>query len=431
MRRNIFLIALVLLPAILVFAAGEQEGGEEQITITVWDFKYGEVDGMQPAMQEIDRQFMEKHPNIKIEHEAQPNNEYYNIIRAAVTSGEGPDVVMFHGGPLAYQFDEFQVNLDPYIEEWRDEVPDFTWAKASRDIDPSNGVKVIPLTNQGGGYYYNKEMFREAGLDPDDPPSDWDEFLAAAEALDSAGITPILYGRPKSPEFFYRTTLPNIHGPEGAEAYATGERTFDDPGFRQATEMMVEIRDRGYFDREGYSMTYFMETRDAFMAGKGAMVAGLISDVAHWKDFSDALGAENVGYFPSINVPGAPHQDMQHTQGVGIGYAVMSWSENVDAAAEYAMYYGRGEGAKTLMEMTGAMPANTALDIGEFGDSYPVLEDILGYMRGGTTDIFAGFVPGPIVRDVLPRMADLLIVAEEITVDEYVDRLDREFAEAR
>lgn len=428
--RNIVLILLVV-PVMFVSAGGQAESGDETVTITVWDFKYGEVDGMQPAMQEIDRQFMEKHPNIEIVHEAQPNAEYYNIIRAAVTSGEGPDVVMFHGGPQSYQFDDFQVNLDPYIEDWRDEVPDFTWAKASRDIDPSNGVKLIPLTNQGGGYYYNREMFREAGLDPDEPPSDWEDFLAASEALDDAGFTPILYGRPKSPEFFYRTTLPNIHGPEGAAEFATGERSFDDPGFRQATEMMVEIRDRGYFDQRGFSMTYFMETRDAFMAGQGAMIAGLVSDVAHWKDFSDALGAENVGYFPSINVPNAPYRDMQHTQGVGIGYAVMEWSENKDAAAEYAMYYGRGEGATTLMSMTGAMPANTQLEIGEFADSYPVLVDILSYMQQGTTDIFAGFVPGPIVRDVLPRLADLLIVADEITVDEYVERLDQELEAAR
>jgi multiple sugar transport system substrate-binding protein len=32
---------------------------------------------------------------------------------------------------------------------------------------------------------YNKELFEEAGLDPEDPPTTWDEFLAAAEAIDA------------------------------------------------------------------------------------------------------------------------------------------------------------------------------------------------------------------------------------------------------
>lgn len=32
---------------------------------------------------------------------------------------------------------------------------------------------------------YNKALFEEAGLDPEDPPATWDEFLAAAEAIDA------------------------------------------------------------------------------------------------------------------------------------------------------------------------------------------------------------------------------------------------------
>jgi multiple sugar transport system substrate-binding protein len=32
---------------------------------------------------------------------------------------------------------------------------------------------------------YNKELFEEAGLDPESPPGTWDEFIAAAEAIDA------------------------------------------------------------------------------------------------------------------------------------------------------------------------------------------------------------------------------------------------------
>ncbi|MBZ0288599.1 MAG: extracellular solute-binding protein, partial [Anaerolineae bacterium] len=34
---------------------------------------------------------------------------------------------------------------------------------------------------------YNKELFEQAGLDPETPPQTWDEFLAAAEAIDNLG----------------------------------------------------------------------------------------------------------------------------------------------------------------------------------------------------------------------------------------------------
>ena len=41
----------------------------------------------------------------------------------------------------------------------------------------------IPRASNTIALYYNKDLFRAAGLDPDDPPSTWDELLAAARTL--------------------------------------------------------------------------------------------------------------------------------------------------------------------------------------------------------------------------------------------------------
>lgn len=41
----------------------------------------------------------------------------------------------------------------------------------------------IPRASNTIALYYNRDMFREAGLDPDDPPETWDELLTAARAL--------------------------------------------------------------------------------------------------------------------------------------------------------------------------------------------------------------------------------------------------------
>ena len=37
---------------------------------------------------------------------------------------------------------------------------------------------------------YNKTMFAKAGLDPENPPSTWAEFMNACEKLKSIGVTP-------------------------------------------------------------------------------------------------------------------------------------------------------------------------------------------------------------------------------------------------
>ena len=41
---------------------------------------------------------------------------------------------------------------------------------------------------------YNKELFKKAGLDAENPPTTWPDFLAALEKLKASGTTPIVLG---------------------------------------------------------------------------------------------------------------------------------------------------------------------------------------------------------------------------------------------
>ena len=65
---------------------------------------------------------------------------------------------------------------------------------------PSQGTSwggktwVYPIELRIFPIVYNKELFKKAGLDPDQPPKTWAEFLAAGEKLKKAGITPIVTG---------------------------------------------------------------------------------------------------------------------------------------------------------------------------------------------------------------------------------------------
>src|SRR5690606_34724810 len=58
--------------------------------------------------------------------------------------------------------------------------------------------------------YYNADLFREAGLDPDNPPQTWEEVKAAGEAIvantDAEGFFPGAYG-PADGTFVYQAIL--------------------------------------------------------------------------------------------------------------------------------------------------------------------------------------------------------------------------------
>ena len=95
-------------------AASNSASGSGTKTITIWDFKCGSG-ASKTAMEQIDALIEKNNPDIRINHVAQPDGDnYYQLVRAAVQAGEGPDIVMFHGGVQAYEFDDYTLPLDTY-----------------------------------------------------------------------------------------------------------------------------------------------------------------------------------------------------------------------------------------------------------------------------------------------------------------------------
>lgn len=407
----VFLVLLVLM-LFSVTAFGKN------VTITIWDFKYGDVQGVQPAMKKIDNLIMQQNPGIKINHVAQPNDNYYQLVRAAVQAGEGPDIVMFHGGVQAYEFDEYTIELDKYIKPWRREISEYSWSFCSAGGDAKKPVHLVPLTVQGFGIYYNKAYFKKADLDPNKTPSDYASFMAACEKLKKAGIVPIttgLQGNPFGIDFLIRTFVANIYG-ANVKDLVTGKQNFkDNKAFLKAMDIVKELFDKGYIDPEGTSVPYFVDAINNFKAGKGAMFIGLLSDIGHWKNFCDSLGKDNIGYFPTINFNEAKNKNIQVLQPCGIGFAIMKWSKNKDEAAKVIEGYAKGEGNSIWVSMTGALSPNKNMDINKLG--YPLVGQIM--KQTFATD-FNTLLLNEDANQNMDRYIAQYYVSKEITKDKFI-----------
>jgi raffinose/stachyose/melibiose transport system substrate-binding protein len=432
MRRRLSIIGLLVLLSVVansLFASGSSEEKEEgPVTVTIWDFKYGDVDNVQPAMKKIDELIMQNNPDIKINHVAQPDSNYYQLVRAAAQAGEGPDIVMFHGGVQAYEFDDYTIGLDEYIKPWRDEISEYSWSFCSEGGDASKPVHLVPLTVQGFGIYYNKEYFRQAGLDPEKAPSDYNSFMEACRKLSEAGIVPIstgLQGSPYGIDFLLRTLVANIYGPD-VKDLVTGKQTFEgNEAFLKGIDMVKEMFDKGYVDPSGTSVPYFVDAINNFKAGKGAMFIGLLSDIGHWKNFCDSLGMDNVGYFPTVNFPEAKYQNVQVLQPCGIGYSVMTWSKNKEAAARVVEGYARGEGNAIWMSMTGALSPNKNMDINKLG--YPLVGQIMNQTFASD---FNTLLLNEDANQNMDRYIAQYFVSEEISKDQFVSSFQKMLANA-
>lgn len=142
------------------------------------------------------------HPNINITlvPPLAPGNDYITWVRTQAAGQQLPDIVWLQAGqvndqlprgmfePLTAKFEE----PNPYImagqpghDRWFDAFAGFVMEYVQASDDnwyQVNGDYV------GTAIFYNKDLFAQAGLDPENPPQTWSEFVAAQQALQDAGL---------------------------------------------------------------------------------------------------------------------------------------------------------------------------------------------------------------------------------------------------
>ena len=130
----------------------------------------------------------------------------------------------------------------------------------------------VPFDTGLVAFYYNKALFKKAGVDADAIKT-WDDFLGAVKALKAAGITPItIGGGDKWPMHFYYSYLIMRIGGENALADAKAGKNggFKNSTFVEAGKRLRELAALEPF-QAGYLTTKYGQAAGMFGDGKGAM----------------------------------------------------------------------------------------------------------------------------------------------------------------
>lgn len=137
----------------------------------------------QEGYPEWEAAFEEANPGVTVTTQYIGNyDEMAQRVQAAIAGGESPDVAQMgqrHGLPQVIDAGAL-VPVDEYLAE--DDVADIRSGLWSRYTYEGERW-VVPFGSSTPGMWFNADAFREAGLDPENPPQTWDEVAAAAEAL--------------------------------------------------------------------------------------------------------------------------------------------------------------------------------------------------------------------------------------------------------
>lgn len=179
-RHWLSLVVVAALLLALVPAASAQD--KEPVTIRFWHHWGG---NREPLMQEQIAAFQEAYPWITVEMTLQPWDNRLQTILTSVAAGDPPDVTMLGRQDIpGFVVQDALLPLDDWME--RDGItPDMFYAAEFQGAQYNGQTYLLPLPTGGALniLWYNKAMFRDAGLDPEDPPDTWEELNAAAEKL--------------------------------------------------------------------------------------------------------------------------------------------------------------------------------------------------------------------------------------------------------
>lgn len=380
------------------------------VTLTLWH-NYGTEDNA-TATNNLVKAFEKLHPNIKINVVSQPANNYFSLLQASAISHTGPDLAVMWTGLYTLKYKDLLTNLNSYIPvSSMEKMNGIKWA--SNGFNPSKGVYVVPLENQFYIGFYNKALFKKAGIAS--PPQTWSQLTADNKLLKKAGIEPMLYGSGSQnlgsefyPYYDLSYLMMGVYPLSQWQGLYSGQIPWTNAKIANQLTKWVDLKKAGYTNANPLTN---INSLGQFENGKAAMIIK-----GNWdtKTLEQKLGS-NLGVFvpPFSNSP---------IKGVvefpGDGFAVTKFSKHKAQAAEFLKFLLTPQaqqieakaglipdlkGATTSDPVSNAMLAFSAKD---GYTQYPMLDNVIqpNVVNTGSKVLDAAFSGNMSVNQALQAM---------------------------
>jgi ABC-type glycerol-3-phosphate transport system substrate-binding protein len=253
-------------------------------------------------------------------------------------------------------------------------------------------------------WIYNKDVFDKAGLDADNPPKTWDEFLNACDKMKAAGIAPVGGGIQDGywgEWYFGHALAQNVDSAGEVIQLFTGEKDFRDPKYHEHWVKLEDLKKKDFLNPEMPSTDLYSGI-DLIVAGK--VGAGLSIASRLPKDSKTTNGRIGTMVMPVYGKGKLAGQPIFDSQGLGIS----AGSANPEAAAKFLEYLQSPAVLKTMFEKTGWIPSSTNFDISVIQD--PAVRDM--WQKWGLSPnipYLSNLVPGQFYEQALLPTAQQVV----------------------
>lgn len=336
--------------AALTAATSRSARAQATVEIEYWQYTF---DGRVRAMDQLIERFQRANPGVRVKHQHFPYAQYRSKVATAIPAGDGPELVqLFYGW------------LDDYIRA-RLLVPLPTDLFSPATVDREFFASVQAMKRDGAYYalptavrslalFWNKRLFRQAGLNPDEPPRTLDAYVDMAKRMtqrDGQGNLTVV-GSTVAPDaqdhHWWREVLLRQFG---GKPYSDDARTVtygDAAGvasMKWYTDLMTE-------HRVG-EIGFLQEQQAAFRAGRAALT---IDGSFRIGAFAGTRGLEfGIAELPTHN--GIKSNFASYWVN---GISSKATGAKLDAAKRFLAYLTTPEAMTLWLQIVGELPARVA-----------------------------------------------------------------------
>jgi multiple sugar transport system substrate-binding protein len=184
-------------------------------------------------------------PNITVDYQTIPNNEFGTKMLTSLSGGTGPDIINMDDSALRGEYfpKGLLAPVDPAAlgaASVDDLVARYVPGTLAGAMDDAGTLYGLPSEFNGTAMAINVAHFADAGLDPEAPIETWDDLVAAGQKLIAAGHTQAFSFLYLHSGWYSQQVQTLLHQTGGSIANGT-EGALDSPEAQEALQLWVDL----------------------------------------------------------------------------------------------------------------------------------------------------------------------------------------------
>ncbi|MFC0187278.1 ABC transporter substrate-binding protein [Fictibacillus aquaticus] len=359
--------------------------------------------------QKLISEFEKKNPKIDVKLVQPPDAG--TVMKTRLTKNDIPDVMAIGGDSLYGELARAGVLKDVKGSDLiKDVQPSYLDMTAKLVGVEKNGVYGVPYAANANAVIYNKDKFKELGVEV---PKTWDEFIAIAEEAKAHGETGFYFTLKDAwtGMVSWNSLGAALQGEDFAEKRSKGKASFT-KNYDEAADKFQTLLKYGHKDNFGKT---YNDGNTAFAQGKSVMY---LQGVWAIPEIVKANPDINLGIFP-MPVTNNPEEN-KLVSGVDVMLAIDEESDHQKEAEKFIQFLLEKENVQTYVDEQSAFSA-----IKDVYQEDPKLEGIKENFEKGTITSFPDhyYPQGMNAANILQEF----LIGKKTNKEEFLKKMDKEW----